>query len=113
MVSVRQGMFSGRSRVSPFMSRVSPLMSWVSGFVNISDWRVHCEGRKDNRPKAQENASGPVATGCRLESKWIRVRGARFLDHSQSEVKQNQSTPRLILLEAQLKRTLRVASGTM
>ena len=87
MVSVRQGMFSGRSRVSPFMS-------WVSGFVNVPDWRVRCEGRKDNRLKAQENASGPVATGFRLESKWIRVRGARFLDHSQSEVKQNQSNPR-------------------
>ena len=100
MVSVRQGMFSGRSRVSLFMSRVSPLMSWVSGFVNVPDWRVRCEGRKDNRLKAQENASGPVATGFRLESKWIRVRGARFLDHSQSEVKQNQSNPRLILLEA-------------
>lgn len=56
MVSVRQRMFSGRSRVSP-------LMSWVSGFVNVPDWRVRCEGRKDNRLKAQENASGPVATG--------------------------------------------------
>ena len=44
MVSVRQRMFSGRSRVSP-------LMSWVSGFVNVPDWRVRCEGRKDNRLK--------------------------------------------------------------
>ena len=47
--------------------------------------------------RAREDAGDQVAIDFSFASDWLRESGASFLNQSQSEVKQKQSNPRLLL----------------